>query len=201
MSTENQIHANRENAKLSTGPQTEQGKAASSQNARKHGLSTGHLYLADDQRDEFQELYNTYFLHLRPTGELQLEYFERLVHAKWNVNIARELQVLALSTGDEKRIHTSTRYLHQWERTYDKSLKLLKQEQADFALRAIPQNEPIAKIASEAHRIARLQERTQQPAARAAILAAIGRFYASTPLIPTADLAPDPCPQPLDDAA
>ena len=38
MATEKQIQANRNNAKKSTGPRTEQGKAASSQNALKHGL-------------------------------------------------------------------------------------------------------------------------------------------------------------------
>jgi hypothetical protein len=38
MSTQAQIKANRQNAQKSTGPKTDEGKAAASQNAVKHGL-------------------------------------------------------------------------------------------------------------------------------------------------------------------
>jgi hypothetical protein len=41
MSTEAQISANQANAQLSTGPKTEAGKSASSQNSWKHGLAVG----------------------------------------------------------------------------------------------------------------------------------------------------------------
>jgi hypothetical protein len=43
MATSAQIAANRENAKKSTGPQTEAGRQASSHNAVRHGLS-GHAF-------------------------------------------------------------------------------------------------------------------------------------------------------------
>ena len=39
MSTSRQIAANRDNARSSTGPRTEQGRARASRNARRHGLS------------------------------------------------------------------------------------------------------------------------------------------------------------------
>ena len=41
MATDRATAANRRNARASTGPRTEAGKARSSQNARKHGLSAG----------------------------------------------------------------------------------------------------------------------------------------------------------------
>jgi hypothetical protein len=41
MTSERKIAANRRNAKKSTGPRTEAGRAASRQNARRHGLATG----------------------------------------------------------------------------------------------------------------------------------------------------------------
>jgi hypothetical protein len=186
MSTENQIKANQENAQHSTGPKSEQGKQTSAQNARKHGLSSAHLYIADGQHEDFQALYAAYWADLRPIGEIQLDYFERLVHAKWNANIARQLHTVALANLDEKRILSTARYLHQWERSYDKSLKMLRDDQADLALRAIPQNEPIsslpmscsiAQVSAAATKIARLQERTQWPAARHTVLQAIGRLF------------------------
>jgi hypothetical protein len=40
MASERKIAANRENAKKSTGPRTEVGRATSRQNARRHGLAT-----------------------------------------------------------------------------------------------------------------------------------------------------------------
>ena len=39
MATASQVFANRENSKLSTGPRTQEGKAASSHNATSHGPS------------------------------------------------------------------------------------------------------------------------------------------------------------------
>ena len=41
MPSERKIAANRENAKKSTGPRSNAGRAASRQNARRHGLATG----------------------------------------------------------------------------------------------------------------------------------------------------------------
>jgi hypothetical protein len=41
MTSERKIAANRNNAKKSTGPRTEAGRAKSRQNARRHGLATG----------------------------------------------------------------------------------------------------------------------------------------------------------------
>ncbi len=48
-SSPEQIEANRSNARRSTGPVTEQGKARSSQNARAHGLCSRQLHIADDE--------------------------------------------------------------------------------------------------------------------------------------------------------
>ena len=55
MATITQIAANQENAKLSTGPKTEQGKAVAAQNARTHGLSAITLrpFMVYDENEEF----------------------------------------------------------------------------------------------------------------------------------------------------
>ena len=197
MSTNAQIEANRQNAQHSTGPKTKQGKTQSAQNARKHGLSGLTLFVQEDRRAEFTELYDLYYNEIRPCTEIQLEYFERLVHAKWNATLAREHHVQATLEADEKKLSSSVRYLAHWERTYDKALKAIREDQTDLALRAIPQNEPIAtlpltcqvrKITAEATRIANSQERTHRPAARHAILTAIAQAF-----------HPDPPPQQHDE--
>ena len=198
MTSEAQIAANRENAKSSTGPKTEAGKAASARNARRHGLSALNILVPADRLDEFKEMYARYYDEIKPIGEIQTDYFEQLVHAKWNLNIARELHVSALLETDDKKIAVAARYIAQFERSYAKAHQALKQEQTDLALRAIPENEPIAglpltcrvqKITNEATRLARVQERTQRPAARLAILAAIAHAFTPPHTDAVADLA------------
>src|SRR6266404_8260539 len=56
MTSEARQIANSANALLSTGPRTDEGKARSSQNARKHGLTSAEIVLAFEDREEFEEL-------------------------------------------------------------------------------------------------------------------------------------------------
>ena len=61
MATEAQINANRQNALLSTGPKTPEGKAESALNANRHiGLSRSVL-LKTESRDKFCALIQTYY--------------------------------------------------------------------------------------------------------------------------------------------
>jgi hypothetical protein len=55
MTTARQATTNAENAKLSTGPRTEEGRAASAQNALKHGLSARKYLLPDEDPAEFED--------------------------------------------------------------------------------------------------------------------------------------------------
>ena len=84
-------------------------------------------------------------------------------------------------TFDEKRISAAARYIAQFERSFARAHKALKAEQTDLALRAIPQNEPIAglpaacqikMIGNEASKIAR-----RDPDAGLTILEAIARAF------------------------
>jgi hypothetical protein len=56
MSTESQIRANRENSQHSTGPNTEAGKAASSMNNFRHGLSGALALLEFGSPAEYDQL-------------------------------------------------------------------------------------------------------------------------------------------------
>ena len=186
MPSPEQIEANRENAKKSTGPQTEEGKQKSSQNARRHGLSSAAIFIPPGCEDEFQQTYSEYFSEIKPIGEIQMAYFDQLIHAVWNLHIARQLLVVALRDMDDRKISSANRYVAQYERAFAKAHKALKEEQTDLALRAIPENEPIADvpiccrirvIAREATQAAAPQERTQRPARRTAILQQIGMAF------------------------
>jgi hypothetical protein len=196
--SERKLEANRANAQNSTGPQTKQGKAASAQNARSHGLSARHLFIPENRAEDFQAMLNAYFEEIRPAGEIQLALFEQLVHAAWNLGIARELHAGALETLVESRITLAMRYIAQWERSFERALKALKAEQTDLALRAARENEPITGlpitcqiriIANEATKIAR-----RDPAHRRAVLAAIGEAFRPAPEPPLPGEIPAPEP-------
>ena len=52
MSTTAQIKANRQNARKSTGPKTDEGKAAVSQNALKHGIFAESVIEGENETDK-----------------------------------------------------------------------------------------------------------------------------------------------------
>jgi hypothetical protein len=177
---------NRENAQHSTGPKTAEGKGKSAQNSRQHGLSSSTLWVPDNAKPEFQSLHRALHNEIRPIGELQQQFFEQLVHAAWQQNIARDRLAKAQAEGDERREATSHRYIRQYERSYAKALKELRNLQADMAIRAAAENLPIAllpesydaaKITREINKIANLTERTQRKQIRYEILTQIGARF------------------------
>ena len=56
MASNKQHEANRANAKNSTGPRTQTGKARSRLNSRKHGLAAKTLIIVGEHADDFDEL-------------------------------------------------------------------------------------------------------------------------------------------------
>jgi hypothetical protein len=76
MSTEAQIAANRRNALLSTGPRTEEGKAASRLNARKHGIFAAAL--TEKDHEELRGIHQRMVESLRPEGALEEVVVEKI---------------------------------------------------------------------------------------------------------------------------
>ena len=83
MATPAQINANRLNAMKSSGPRTEEGKAASRMNALRHGADAKLLVIPGENPDELVELARDYRLQFRPDGPEQEFLLETLVNADW----------------------------------------------------------------------------------------------------------------------
>ena len=151
MATNSQQAANAANAQLSTGPVTPEGKAASSQNARTHGLTARDLVIRDDEREPFQDLLRSFQQQLRPEGVLEEDLFDQLVHASWNLRrIRRLLAELRSPSGDAllddslDRTHARlARYHGLWERTYHRALRELKALQTMRAQAVPSQPRPV----------------------------------------------------------
>ena len=85
MATDKQIEANRKNAKKSTGPRTEEGKAKAAQNARKHGLTSRRMVLADEDAAEFEQLRRNLHAELAPETQLETLIVNRIAAVQWRL--------------------------------------------------------------------------------------------------------------------
>ncbi|MFZ1683129.1 MAG: hypothetical protein WAU88_03270 [Candidatus Zixiibacteriota bacterium] len=85
--SERQIQANQENAQLSTGPKTEEGKAASSRNATKHGLYSKHIILNSphhtENPEEFEQLLDSLIEELQPETIFQHHLVRKIAFCIW----------------------------------------------------------------------------------------------------------------------
>lgn len=86
MTSEIKEQANRENAKLSTGPRSAYGKAVSSRNAVRHGLLSPSPTLPFFEKDRDWRIYRAGILQsLQPVGLFEMELVERVALLGWRL--------------------------------------------------------------------------------------------------------------------
>jgi hypothetical protein len=98
MPTPAQIAANQQNAQLSTGPVTEEGKLASSQNAVKHGFSGLSLVITESERIPYEAHVKAYFDEHNPTTHKQTLLVQQLADLDWSltqINV-QQLNIISL---------------------------------------------------------------------------------------------------------
>ncbi len=78
MGTRRQVKANRRNAKKSTGPKTDDGKAVSRLNARKHGIFASAL--TEHDQEELAGIHEELAAWIQPVGPLEEILLEKLAH-------------------------------------------------------------------------------------------------------------------------
>jgi hypothetical protein len=85
MTTERQIIANRQNALLSTGPVTPEGRAIAAQNALRHGLFAERTVVFGEDPAAFADHRRTLLAGLNPVGPLETLLAERIVAIAWRL--------------------------------------------------------------------------------------------------------------------
>lgn len=85
MATQRQISANRKNAERSTGPSTDAGKAASSRNALRHGLTAKRFLLDGEDPDEYELMRRGFHADFKPSGAMQEHIVDNLADAFWRL--------------------------------------------------------------------------------------------------------------------
>ena len=140
MSTEAQVAANQQNAQLSTGPKSAEGKSAICWNAFRHGLSGTFRMLEDENEEDFDELYAGLRGEHRPTTPTEILLVESMAQHYWLMQRAMRLQTLCfdMDAGEgEKKLALFLRYQTTHERAFYKSLNTLLKLRADKRKREI----------------------------------------------------------------
>ncbi len=84
--SQRQIEANRSNAQHSTGPKTEEGKAKSSLNARRTGLTGHSIMLSADEADLYEHHVARFACEFNPVGDREHELVQSLADTQWRIN-------------------------------------------------------------------------------------------------------------------
>jgi hypothetical protein len=145
MTSNSQLNANRENAKLSTGPRTEEGKARSAMNGLLHGFTSGSFVIPEGEQEAFQLLEQGLRQSSKPQGQLEEELFGQILHASWNLRRLQRYETQMLDESpfeDEKRAKNAQlllRYKNHHDRNFHRATRLLMELQTSrLALKPFP---------------------------------------------------------------
>lgn len=94
--------ANRRNAERSTGPKTAFGKAVASKNALKHGLLSRQVVLPDEDPAEFEDFRRRLMDDLKPTGELETVFAERIMLGAWRLRRVVRLEAAVIRSQESE---------------------------------------------------------------------------------------------------
>jgi hypothetical protein len=97
MVSDARIAANRANARKSTGPKTQAGKAASRRNALRHGLAAEHVLTFDEDAEDFARFAGEMRGSLAPAGEAEMSLCDRIVMGTWRLRRVWRQEAAALN--------------------------------------------------------------------------------------------------------
>ena len=92
MSSERQILANRENAKKSSGPRTNGGKAIARMNALKHGLTAQTLLIPGESAEEFEAFFAALYQEHCPETASERQLVDLIATLQWRLWRAASLE-------------------------------------------------------------------------------------------------------------
>jgi hypothetical protein len=84
--SEARLRANRENAKRSTGPRTEEGKQRSRQNAAQHHFTAQVIPLPDEERALLDDCIRQFTAEYKPVGYQELNLVHMLAHTQYRLH-------------------------------------------------------------------------------------------------------------------
>jgi len=131
-------NASASNPFQATGPRTAEGKATSSQNARKHGLCSNQLVIREDQREDYEALHTSLYAELEPANRMESIFVDQMIVSDWNMARIREMEVeyhianpdARSSISSHKELILLRRYYIAAERGFFRAMRELRSLQA-----------------------------------------------------------------------
>ena len=194
-----------------TGPRTPEGKAVSSQNARKHGFSSHTVFVPPGLEDDYQDFFEGYLRDIQPQGELENSLFHQLVRFAWNCRRIAQRQIELgeagfdpfaepLSDAQQKEYDRLENYLHRNSSAMRSTLRELRQLQTNRVVQATlpaPLGDGGLSCLVKPSEILALAKRTHPGIARDAVEALtdfagdqirhLPRFHSGPTLVPAED--------------
>jgi len=152
-----QIEANRRNARSSTGPRTDQGKAVSRFNALKTGIDARSHVIPGEDPNVLETLALDYYERFQPAAPEQRYLVDAMISAEWQLRRLRKTEAQIWENGmqawrpQEKLVDSARAYFHREEyltrlhrrmdyaeRSYHRALKQLLQLQSGLPAPAQP---------------------------------------------------------------
>ncbi len=175
------LAANRANSQLSTGPKTEEGRAAVAQNRWRHGLTGEFMTLAWERAEDFQQLVADLRSEHQPSTPTEKLLVDRMAQHYWLMQRALSLQNLTFKSDlplcvNEKDLALYMRYQTTHERAFHKCLRELAKLRAE---RRIAAKEEILGFESQKRAAAAEIRKQELHAAQLKLITA--RIAAKTP--------------------
>ena len=106
MTTNARMKANRKNAKKSTGPRTEDGKARVAKNALKHGLLARDTVLPGEDPADFDRQLSALEADLQPANSLEFELVRQIADSQWRMRRLTRLETgfIAAAVDETRRL-------------------------------------------------------------------------------------------------
>ena len=126
MPTNARIKANRNNAKKSTGPRTQEGKTRSAKNALKHGLLARDTVMPGEDPADFDRQLSALDADIQPGNSLEFELVRQIADAQWRMRRLTRLETGFLAAAvDDQRRHLEKRRPDELRPGYDGETLLL----------------------------------------------------------------------------
>ena len=125
-------------ANLSTGPRTDAGKAVSSMNSLKHGLTAKTVVLPGENKADFDRFHDQLIEEHAPVGVLETELVAEITACLWRLQRARRYESKVLETSSfevfvsnklGKGFETLLRYMGAIERQLNRAIVRLRETQ------------------------------------------------------------------------
>ena len=131
----------------STGPRTDAGKAISSMNSLKHGLTSRRVVLPGENQADFDRLHSQLLADHAPAGALETELVAEIAACLWRLQRARLYESTVLETSSfelfvshtqAKGFETLLRYMGAIERQLNRAIVRLREAQTERRKSARP---------------------------------------------------------------